>query len=171
MAMRLRPQKICPIRWRPWPVTAISLPRSNIPENNDAWFQASFLESFFRLSLGPNPRIGPGLLDGIFQRLKDVSSVIDAVLQGVVDQQTGIAFSEHIDSDKIGVLGYSLGGETSLATVTGIATDFRFRFPACRTRSVRSSSMKMVFSPPEPRLISPASTTMARLGTRRVNCC
>jgi dienelactone hydrolase len=90
--------------------------------NDDAWFQASFLENVVGLALGPNPRIGPGLLDGIFQRSKDVSFVIDAVLQGVVDQATGIAFSEHIDSEKIGVLGYSLGGETSLATVTGIAT-------------------------------------------------
>jgi dienelactone hydrolase len=90
--------------------------------NDDAWFQASFLESPVGLSLGPNPRIGPGLSDGIFQRSKDVSFVIDAVLQGVVDQKAGIAFSAHIDSEKIGVLGYSLGGETSLATVTGIGT-------------------------------------------------
>ncbi len=88
--------------------------------NNDAWYQAFFLETYVLLPLGPNPALGQNFPDLIAQRTKDVRFVIDAVLQGKVDQKTGISFSRHIDADKIGVLGYSLGGETSLATVAGI---------------------------------------------------
>ena len=87
--------------------------------NDDAWYQADFLTRFVRLPLGPNPRLSNGL---IAQRSKDVRFVIDSMLQGAVDQKTGIAFSKRIDADKIGVLGYSLGGQTSLATVTGISS-------------------------------------------------
>lgn len=87
--------------------------------NDDAWYQADFIRRFVpALSIGPNPRLGT--TDLIAQRSKDVRFVIDAVLQGTVDQRTGIAFSKRIDADKIGVLGYSLGGQTSLATVAGI---------------------------------------------------
>lgn len=94
--------------------------------NNDAWYQANFI-SARALALGPNPTLGSSFPDLIRQRSKDVRFVIDAMLQGVVDQQTGISFSSRIDPDKIGVLGYSLGGETSLATVAGISS---FGFPA-----------------------------------------
>ena len=94
--------------------------------NDDAWYQANFINSL-GLPLGPNPGLGQSFPDLIRQRSKDVRFVIDAMLQGVVDQQTGISFSRRIDPDKIGVLGYSLGGETSLATVAGISS---FGFPA-----------------------------------------
>ena len=94
--------------------------------NNDAWYQANFISSL-GLALGPNPALGQSFPDLIRQRSTDVRFVIDAMLQGVVDQQTGISFSRRIDPDKIGVLGYSLGGETSLATVAGISS---FGFPA-----------------------------------------
>ena len=86
--------------------------------NDDAYYQASALEGWAgHLDLGPNPRIGPN--DTILQRTKDVSFVIDSALAGVLDQE-GAAFSDQIDAKEIGVLGYSLGGQTSLATVTGI---------------------------------------------------
>ncbi len=89
--------------------------------NNDAWYQANFIKSYIpALQIGLNPRLGT--TDLIAQRSKDVRFVIDAMLQGTVDQRTGIAFSKRIDADKIGVLGYSLGGQTSLATVTGISS-------------------------------------------------
>ena len=88
--------------------------------DDDAWYQAFFLENYVGLTLGPNTDIfGPKL---IYQRSKDVSFVIDAVLNGVVDHQTGIQFSHRVDAGKIGVLGHSLGGQTSLATVTGISS-------------------------------------------------
>ena len=88
--------------------------------DDDAWFQAHFLEAFLGLPLGPNPFLGQNFADLIAQRSKDVRFVIDAVLDGKLDQKTGIPFSRHVDADSIGVLGHSLGGETSLATVTGI---------------------------------------------------
>jgi predicted dienelactone hydrolase len=69
--------------------------------------------------LGPNPSLGSNV---ILQRSKDVSFTIDEMLQGGVDQKTHIAFSRAVDSQSIGVLGYSLGGETTLATVTGISS-------------------------------------------------
>ena len=47
--------------------------------------------------------------------------MIDSVLDGLLDQK-GAAFSDQIDAKEIGVLGYSLGGQTSLATVTGIGS-------------------------------------------------
>ena len=87
--------------------------------NNDAYFQASFLEGDFHLSLGPNPLLGSNV---ILQRSKDVSFTIDEMLAGAVDQKSHIDFSKAIDSEDIGVLGYSLGGETTLATVTGISS-------------------------------------------------
>jgi len=88
--------------------------------NNDAWYQTSVLETWAgRLDLGPNPDISDN--GTILQRTKDVSFVIDSVLEGVVDQE-GIAFSGQIDTEKIGVLGFSLGGQTSLAMVTGIGS-------------------------------------------------
>jgi len=85
--------------------------------DNDAFYQAFFLETFVGLALGPNPSIQSSIL----QRSKDASFVIDAVLQGVVDHKSHTPFSKQIDADNIGILGYSLGGETSLATVTGIS--------------------------------------------------
>jgi dienelactone hydrolase len=87
--------------------------------NNDAWYQADFIKNYVpALQIGPNPRLGT--TDVIAQRSRDVRFVIDAVLQGIVDQRTGMAFSRAVDADKIGVLGFSLGAQTSLATVTGI---------------------------------------------------
>ena len=88
--------------------------------DNDAWYQAYFLENYVGLALGTNTDIFGATL--IYQRSKDVRFVIDAVLNGVVDKQSGIQFSRHVDADKIGVLGHSLGGQTSLATVTGISS-------------------------------------------------
>jgi hypothetical protein len=89
--------------------------------NNDAYYQASVLKTWAGgLDLGPNPDISAN--GTILQRTKDVSFVIDSVLEGVVDQETGIAFSEQIDAEEIGVLGFSLGGQTSLAMVTGIGS-------------------------------------------------
>ena len=88
--------------------------------DDDAWYQAHFLKDFLGLPLGPNPFLGQGFPDLIAQRSKDVRFAIDAVLQGKLDQKTGIPFSSHVDAESIGVLGHSLGGETSLATVTGI---------------------------------------------------
>jgi dienelactone hydrolase len=89
--------------------------------NNDAWYQANFIKRYIpALQIGPNPRLGT--TDLIAQRSKDVRFVIDAMLKGTIDLPTGKAFSKRIDADKIGVLGYSLGGQTSLATVTGIGS-------------------------------------------------
>ena len=85
--------------------------------DNDSYFQALFMEADIGLKLGPNPSIQSSIL----QRAKDVSFVISAVLQGLVDKQSGTPFSKEVDAGNIGVLGYSLGGETSLATVTGIS--------------------------------------------------
>ena len=95
--------------------------------NNDAWYQAYFLETYLGLPLGPNPIISSPSV--IYQRSKDVSFVITAILQGVVNSKSGPAFSTHIDPEEIGVLGYSLGGETTLATVAGIETE---KLPADR---------------------------------------
>ena len=88
--------------------------------DDDAWYQAHFLKDFLALPIGDNPFLGAGFADLIAQRSKDVRFVIDAALQGRLDQKTGMPFSTHIAADNIGVLGHSLGGETSLATVTGI---------------------------------------------------
>jgi dienelactone hydrolase len=89
--------------------------------NSDAYYQTSVLKTWAGgLDLGPNPSIGDA--GTILQRTKDVSFVIDSVLEGVVDEETGIAFSEQIDAKEIGVLGFSLGGQTSLAMVTGIGS-------------------------------------------------
>jgi dienelactone hydrolase len=89
--------------------------------NNDAYYQASVLKSWAGgLDLGPNPDISAN--GTILQRTKDVSFVIDSIIDGIVDQVTGIAFSEQINAEEIGVLGFSLGGQTSLAMVTGISS-------------------------------------------------
>ena len=88
--------------------------------NDDAWYQADFLGRRLGLPLGPNPSTSAA--GNILQRTKDVSFVIDAALGGVIDQNAGIKFSKRIDAESIGVLGYSLGGQTSLATVTGIGS-------------------------------------------------
>jgi dienelactone hydrolase len=85
--------------------------------DDDAYFQTLFMEADVGLSLGPNPSIHSSILE----RARDVSFVISAALDGAVDQKSGMAFARGIDADSIGVLGYSLGGETSLATVTGIS--------------------------------------------------
>lgn len=90
-----------------------------ISGDDDAFYQAYFLETFVGLPLGPNPSIHSSIL----QRSKDVSFVIGAALEGSLDRKTGTAFSRQIDSASIGVLGYSLGGETSLATVAGISSE------------------------------------------------
>ena len=88
--------------------------------NSDAWYQADWLGRRLGLDIGPNPSI---TAEGtILQRTKDVSFVIDAALDGTVDASAGIGFSDRIDADEIGVLGFSLGGQTSLATVTGIGS-------------------------------------------------
>lgn len=85
--------------------------------DDDAWFQTDFMETYVGLKLGPNPSIYAAT---IFQRVKDVSFVIEAVLAGKADR-TDVPLAAQIDPDEIGVLGYSLGGQTSLATVTGIS--------------------------------------------------
>ena len=84
--------------------------------DDDAYYQTYFMEQYVGLSLGPNPSIQ----SSIKQRSLDVSFVISAVLDGIVDEKTRMPFARQIEADSIGVLGYSLGGETSLATVTGI---------------------------------------------------
>lgn len=86
--------------------------------DDDVWYQTYFMENYVGLELGPNPSIYAAT---IFQRVKDVSFVISAVLAGKADR-TGAPFAARIDADEIGVLGYSLGGQTSLATVAGIST-------------------------------------------------
>lgn len=85
--------------------------------DDDAYYQTYFMERYVGLNLGPNPSV----VFSIKQRSLDVSFVIGAVLTGAVDAKTGEAFAPHVDAGSIGVLGYSLGGETSLATVTGIS--------------------------------------------------
>jgi predicted dienelactone hydrolase len=88
--------------------------------NSDAYYQASVLKTWGGgLDLGPNPSISAA--GTILQRTKDVSFVIDSVLKGALDQQ-GIALSDQVNAKEIGVLGFSLGGQTSLATVTGIGS-------------------------------------------------
>jgi dienelactone hydrolase len=87
--------------------------------NDDAYYQASFFKNYIRaVEIGPNPV----MTGGIATRSRDVRFVIDAVLQGLLDNTTGMPFTQRIDADKIGVLGYSLGGQTSLATVAGIGS-------------------------------------------------
>ena len=88
--------------------------------DDDAWYQAHFLKDFLALPLGDNPFLGAGFADLIAQRSRDVRFIIDAALQGRLDELTGMPFSTHVAANSIGVLGHSLGGETSLATVTGI---------------------------------------------------
>ncbi len=85
--------------------------------DDDAYYQTHFMEEYVGLNLGPNPSIQ----SSIKQRSLDVSFVISAVLDGIVDEKTRMPFARQIEADSIGVLGYSLGGETSLATVTGIS--------------------------------------------------
>jgi len=85
--------------------------------DDDAYYQTYFMEEYVGLNLGPNPSIQ----SSIKQRSLDVSFAISAVLDGLVDGKTGESFARHVQADGIGVLGYSLGGETSLATVTGIS--------------------------------------------------
>ncbi len=85
--------------------------------DDDAWYQTYFMESYLGLSLGPNPSIYSAT---ILERVKDVSFVIGAVLAGKADR-SATPFAERIDAEELGVLGYSLGGQTSLATVTGIS--------------------------------------------------
>ena len=85
--------------------------------NSDAQFQASLFNGFLGRPVGDNPSLGD---ETILQRSKDVSFIIDAVLDGRLDQASGIEFTGQIDDKAIGVLGFSLGGMTSLATVTGI---------------------------------------------------
>jgi dienelactone hydrolase len=84
--------------------------------DDDVWYQTFFMETYVKLKLGPNPSIYSAT---IFQRAKDVSFVIGAVLAGKADR-SGLPLAAQIDANEIGVLGYSLGGQTTLATVTGI---------------------------------------------------
>jgi hypothetical protein len=76
------------------------------------------METYVGLKLGPNPSIYAAT---ILERAKDVNFVIGAVLAGKTDR-SGVPLAAQIDADEIGVLGYSLGGQTTLATVTGIST-------------------------------------------------
>jgi dienelactone hydrolase len=85
--------------------------------DDDDWYQTYFMENYVGLKLGPNPSIYSAT---ILQRAKDVSFVIGAVLAGSADRGNA-PLAAQIDADDIGVLGYSLGGETTLATVTGIS--------------------------------------------------
>src|ERR1700692_2306200 len=56
--------------------------------DDDAWYQAFFLENYVGLPLGANTSIFGAQL--IYQRSLDVRFVIDAVLKGLVDQKTCI---------------------------------------------------------------------------------
>ena len=85
--------------------------------DDDVWYQTYFMENFIGLKLGPNPSIYAATIP---ERVRDVSFVISAVLAGQSDR-SGAPFAARIDAGEIGVLGYSLGGQTSLATVTGIS--------------------------------------------------
>jgi predicted dienelactone hydrolase len=87
--------------------------------NDDAAYQASFVEGTLGLPLGPNPLLGS---DVILQRSKDVSFTLTEALAGGLDALTHIHLRQAIDSENVGMLGYSLGGETTLATVTGISS-------------------------------------------------
>lgn len=86
--------------------------------DDDAWYQTYFMEHYVGLNLGPNPSIYAAT---IYQRVKDVSFLVDAMLAGRADR-SGLPFAQWIDGSRIGVLGYSLGGMTALATVTGISS-------------------------------------------------
>jgi len=88
--------------------------------NSDAQYQASLFNGFLGQPVGNNPTLTAN--GTILQRSKDVSFIIDQVLDGMLDQATGIPFTDQIDAKAIGVLGFSLGGMTSLATVTGIGS-------------------------------------------------
>jgi dienelactone hydrolase len=87
--------------------------------NSDSQYQADWLGRRIGQDIGPNPNLGAN--GTILQRSKDVSFVIDQVLDGILDQETGIGFTKRLDEKAIGVLGFSLGGMTSLATVAGIS--------------------------------------------------
>ncbi len=87
--------------------------------NSDAQYQASLFNGFLGQPVGPNPTLFANGV--ILQRSKDVSFIIDAVLDGSLDQATGIQFTNRLDRKAIGVLGFSLGGMTSLASVAGIS--------------------------------------------------
>ena len=86
--------------------------------DDDVWYQTFFMETYVGLKLGPNPSIYSAT---ILERSKDVSFVIGAVLAGKADRNA-VPLAAQIDADEIGVLGYSLGGQTTLATVTGISS-------------------------------------------------
>ena len=87
--------------------------------NSDAQYQASLFNGFLGQPVGDNPTLTAN--GTILQRSKDVSFIIDAVLDGLLDQATGIPFTNRVDEKAIGVLGFSLGGMTSLASVAGIS--------------------------------------------------
>lgn len=86
--------------------------------DDDAWYQTYFMEHYLGLQLGPNPSI---YADTIYQRVKDVNFVISEMLDGQANG-SGLPFAKQIDPKRIGVIGYSLGGMTALATVTGISS-------------------------------------------------
>jgi dienelactone hydrolase len=87
--------------------------------NSDAYYQGTLFNGFLGQPLvGDNPNLGS---ENIKQRSKDVSFIIDQVLEGFLDQATGIEFARRLDKKEIGVLGFSLGGMTSLASVAGIS--------------------------------------------------
>lgn len=86
--------------------------------DDDDWYQTYFMEQYVGLKLGPNPSI---YADTIYQRVRDVSFVIGAMIAGRADRN-GLPFAKRIDASRVGVLGYSLGGMTSLAAVTGISS-------------------------------------------------
>lgn len=86
--------------------------------DDDVWYQTYFLENYVGLQLGPNPSIYAAT---ILQRVKDVSFVIGAVLGGKADRSDA-PLAAQTDANEIGVLGYSLGGQTTLATVAGIGS-------------------------------------------------
>jgi hypothetical protein len=95
--------------------------------DDDVWYQTFFMETYVGLQLGPNPSIYAAT---IFQRVKDVSFVIDAVLAGKADRKD-VPLAAQIEADKIGVPGYSLGGDCATATQRVIIT---YRgIPAART--------------------------------------
>lgn len=86
--------------------------------DDDAWYQTYFLEKYVGLQLGPNPSI---YADTIFQRATDVSFIIGAVLAGKADL-ANVPLGAQADPKRVGVLGYSLGGQTTLAVVAGIGS-------------------------------------------------
>ena len=82
-----------------------------------------------------------------FDRPTDVRRVIDAFLDG--GHPTAGAFAEHVNPDKVVVTGHSLGGFTSIASVTGFTNEVGTVAPDPRVKAIVPMAPASAFFPDE----------------------